>query len=81
MLPSLNALSLGAPTGARDDVVTEIRDERVEALHKAWEVAEEEREEEKALGPQLEALPRKGAGPARYLPVGKAGGDRPERGL
>ena len=56
MLPSLNALSLGAPTGARDDVVTEIRDERVEALHKAWEVAEEEREEEKALGPQLEAL-------------------------
>lgn len=56
MLPSLNALSLGPPTGARDDVVTEIRDERVEALHKAWEVAEEEREEEKALGPQLEAL-------------------------
>lgn len=56
MLPGLGALSLGAPTGAQDDVVTEIRDEQREALHKAWEVAEEEREEEEALGPQLEEL-------------------------
>jgi hypothetical protein len=56
MLPSLGALSLGAPTGAKDDVVTEIRDERAEALHKAWEVAEEEQEEAEALGPQLEEL-------------------------
>lgn len=56
MLPSLGALSLGAPTGVKDDVVTEIRDEQAEALHKAWEVAEEEHEEEEALGPQLEEL-------------------------
>lgn len=56
MLPSLGALSLGTPTGAQDDVVTEIRDEQAEALHKAWEVAEEEHEEEEALGPQLEEL-------------------------
>ena len=56
MLPSLGVLSLGAPTGAQDDVVTEIRDEQAEALHKAWEWAEEEQEEEEALGPQLEEL-------------------------
>ncbi len=56
MLPGLGALSLGTPTGAQDDVVTEIRDEQREALHKAWEVAEEEHEEEEALGPQLEEL-------------------------
>ena len=36
MLPSLGALSLGPPTGANDDVVTEIVDER-EADKREWE--------------------------------------------
>jgi len=34
MLPSLGALSLGAPTGANDDVVTEIVDEKEEILRR-----------------------------------------------
>lgn len=43
MLPSLGALSLGAPTGAKDDVLTEIRDE-VEAEKREWEAWHEEQE-------------------------------------
>lgn len=49
MLPSLSALSPGAPTSAKDDVITEILDEQRDALHKAWAVAEEEKEEDEAL--------------------------------
>ena len=56
MLPPFGALSLGTPTGAKDDVVTKIRDEQVEADKKAWEAWHEEQEEEEALGPQLEEL-------------------------
>ena len=43
MLPSLSALSLGTPTGAKDDVVKEIMDER-EAEKMDWEVWHMEQE-------------------------------------
>ena len=36
MLPSLGALPLGAPTGAQDDVVTEIMDEKEETLRRRY---------------------------------------------
>lgn len=52
MLPSLGALPL-VHTGAKDDVRTEILDERQDTLHKAWAVAEEEKEEEAVLESQL----------------------------
>ena len=54
MLPSLNALSLGAPTGARDDVVTEIVDER-EADKREWEAWHNE-QEMKELPQEMERL-------------------------
>ena len=43
MLPSLSALSLGTPTGAKDDVVKEIMDER-EAEKVDWVVWHMEQE-------------------------------------
>lgn len=52
MLPSLGALPL-VHTSAKDDVLTEILDEQRDALHKTWEVAEEEKEEEAMLESQL----------------------------
>jgi len=54
MLPSLGALSLGAPTGAQDDVVTEIMDER-EAEKREWEAWHRE-QEMKELPQEMERL-------------------------
>jgi hypothetical protein len=56
MLPSLGALSLGAPTGAEDDVVTEIRDEQVEADKRAWEAWHEDQEMEEAEDAERQAM-------------------------
>jgi hypothetical protein len=56
MLPSLGALSLGAPTGAKDDVVTEIRDEQVEADKRSWEAWHEEHEMEEAEDADRQAM-------------------------
>ena len=52
LYPDLRRLSLLCPTGAKDDVVTEIRKEQQDALHEAWEAAEEEQ----ALDPKLKEL-------------------------
>ena len=38
LLPSLGALSLGAPTGAKDDVLTELKKDELEAEKGEWEV-------------------------------------------
>ena len=56
MLPSFGALSLGTPTGAKDDVVTEIRDEQVEADKRVWEAWHEVQRMEEELAPVTERL-------------------------